>query len=103
MYTHIIDRSGLDDIVKITKDGRRVSRIEDLEERDFHRTDIVLLNDTRSGKEYVIHIRKNGTFAGDMWILDVLTDHEYDEVLMIRERMIFNANNHEAAMKLLVK
>ena len=98
-YTHIIDRSDLDEVLCYDP-VRKVSytRREELERRDWHRSDIVLVNGTRSGREYALYVSETG-FSGDLWILDMLTDEQYAEVNEIAGRMRHNARNFAPASK----
>jgi hypothetical protein len=105
VYRHIFDRSNLDEVVAIGKgpDGKmsdRITRRADLEKRGHGRSDIVLFNGTRSGREYALYVTATG-FAGDLAILDLLTDQEYNEVLGIAQRMRYNATIFPPASKLL--
>ena len=102
MYHHIIDRSDLDEVVAIKPgpDGYKLTRRQSLEREGMPRTDIVLVNGTRSGKQYCLFVRPEG-FAGDLWILDVLTDEEHDEVQAIAKRVRQNALDFSPAYKLL--
>lgn len=100
MYTHINDRSDLDQHVAYDpRTKHHTTRREDLERRDGHRTDVVLLNGCRSGREYTLHVDIDG-FSGDLWILDILTDAQYYEVLGIAERMRNNCHAFPPARKL---
>lgn len=101
MYRHINDRSNLDEVVCIKRDGTRVTLREDLATNMHRRTDIVLFNGTRSGHEYTLHVTADG-FAGDLWILDMLTDQEWQEVAGIAHRMRTNALETTFGYKLLV-
>lgn len=99
--THIFDRSNLDEIVMYNpKERRNVSRREDLTSHQYHRSDVVLLNCTRSGREYSLHVTETG-FAGDLWILDILTDVDHEEVTRIARRMRQNALEYPPASRLL--
>jgi hypothetical protein len=100
MLTHINDRSNLDEIVAITANNKQIIRRESLESTSFPRTDVVLINMTRNNKEYTLHVSQTG-FAGDVWILDILTDYEYDTVIKIGNRMRTNAIEFPPAMKLI--
>lgn len=102
MYTHIIDRSDLDEVVCIGTSGTKYTRLADL--RRFpavhHRRDVVLLNATRSKREYILQVTPTW-FSGDLWILDILTPEQYAEVLGIGERMRQNALDHPECRQLL--
>lgn len=104
MYIHINDRSKLDRIVCYdpTSD-KSFTLLEDLERHNstIIRTDIVLINDTRSHYEYSLHVTRMG-FAGDTWILDILSDRDYQYVQNIANAMRANAKAVPAARKLLV-
>lgn len=99
MYRHIFDRSNLDEVIAYGPNGP-ITRRKDLQTGMIPRTDIVLLNGTRSGDEYSLHVRMEG-FAGDVWILNILTDDEYDRVQKIADRMRKNALVFSPAWKLL--
>lgn len=101
MYRHINDRSRLDEVVCIKRDGTKVTLREDLASDMHRRTDIVLFNGTRSGREYTLHVTADG-FAGDLWMLDMLTDSEMVEVVGIAQRMRANAIETTFGYKLLV-
>lgn len=111
MYKFINDRSNLDDVVCIipsthpdnhTGNTIQLTRREDLKrEASWPRTDIVLISGTRSEKQYILDVTANG-FSGDLWILDILTEEEYDRVQDIATRMRTNARSFEPAGKLLV-
>jgi hypothetical protein len=99
----IIDRSDLDEIVSYNPDTkRRMTRLEDLQETPsrYHRRDIVLINCTRYDKQYILEVTKTG-FSGDLWILDILSDREHDEVISIANRMRRNASKHPVAAALI--
>ena len=101
--THIIDRSDLDEVVAIRFDGDKrieVTRRESLIEATMPRADIVLINCTRNNREYVLYARKEG-FAGDLWILDILTDEQHEQVQAIAARMRKNAEEFAPAWKLI--
>jgi hypothetical protein len=101
MYKHIFDRSNLDQNVAFNpKTKVHKTRRDELKEAMMPRADVVLLNGTRSGKEYALYVTKGG-YKGDTWILDVLTDEEYDQVEEIAERMRRNADEFPPAWKLL--
>jgi hypothetical protein len=101
MYLHIIDRSDLSEMV-----GDQ-TRLESLKDFPIQRTDIVLINGTVSRREYSLHVTSeldidNG-FAGDLWILDILTDRDYAKVQAIAHRMRANAKKYPEADALLVE
>lgn len=100
MYLHIIDRSDLDEIVQVGSKGR-VSRLELLRDFPIVRTDIVLINGTVSKREYSLHVTDTG-FAGDLWILDVLSDQQFCKVQAIAHKMRTNVKTHPEAEALLV-
>lgn len=102
MNLHINDRSDLDEVVAVTtKDGRKITRRMDLVAwTGCHRTDIVLINGTRTGLEHYLSVTKDG-FAGQLWILDILTDTQYEEVMRIAAKMRQNAIDFPPAGKLL--
>ena len=101
MYTHITDRSKLDEIVAIKPETKESwTRLQDLERLHYHRSDVVLLNDTRSGREYTLSVTAFG-FSGSLWILDILPEESFEEVMGIAERMRANALKYPAAKKLL--
>lgn len=102
---HIIDRSNLDEIVAIRPaDGENpreeFTRAQQLARHSYHRADVVLVNCTRTGAEYTLYVTKNG-YSGDMWILDILTDEEYEELERIAHKMRRNAIEYPPAAKLL--
>lgn len=101
MYIHINDRSNLDEVVSFHPATKhRTTRREDLEKRDFHRTDVVLINGTRNNKEYCLFVTYNG-FSGDIWILDILNEEQFEQVQEIARRMRWNAEDFEPARKLI--
>ena len=100
-YLHIFDRSDLDAVLCYDpKTQTSYTRREELERRDYHRNDIVLINGTRSGAQYSLEVTATG-FAGDRWILDILSPEQYDEVNAIAGRMRHNAMNFPPAAKYL--
>lgn len=100
MYTHINDRSNLDGVVARRISGP-ITRREDLAESHGHRTDVVLINGTRSGSEYSLSVGWQG-FKGDLWILDILTHEQYEQVQAIAKQMRLNAAHYPPAWKLLL-
>lgn len=113
MYVHIIDRGDLEEVVAIgfDKEGKRVevTRRADLARSLYLRSDIVLVNATRSGSEYVVYATADDPderdprigFTGDLEVLDWLTDDQYATVLDIANRMRTNAREFQPACKLL--
>src|SRR5688572_21981459 len=101
MYRHIIDRSNLDEVVAYNpKTKHSITRREDLESDLLPRSDIVLFNGTRSGKEYVLHVAEDG-YSGDIFLLDFLTDEELKRVHHIATLMRYNAEVFPPARKLI--
>ncbi len=103
MYKHIIDRGNLDDIVAYQpKTKRNITRREDLEEHPVGhpRADIVLINGTRNDKQYCLYVTHTG-YTGDLFILDFLTDKEFEQVEDIARRMRQNAIDFEPAERLI--
>ena len=97
----IFDRSDLDEVLCYDpKTKTSYTRREELERRDYHRADIVLVNGTSSGKQYVLLVKARG-FGGDTWLLDMLTPDQQDEVVGIAQRMRENAMNFPPAGKYL--
>lgn len=103
MYVHIIDRSDLEQVVSRGKDGSTTRR-EDLQmswdsagQRHVPRADVVLVNGTRSGKQYTVMVDRYAGFVGDLFILDFLSDKQYDQVVGIQQRMLRNADEFEPA------
>jgi hypothetical protein len=92
MLIHINDRGNLDDIVCITKDGIRQTRLEYLRQHEkmIVRSDIVLINCTNSGNEYTLHVTMNG-YSGNTWILDILSEDQFNKVCGIASKMRMNA------------
>ncbi len=120
MYKHIFDRSNLDEVIGVARAEKdrgkfttKVTRREDLAVTGMPRADIVLLNGTRSGKEYALyasgedpatsdhHPKRIPGFKGDTWILDILSDEEFAQVQGIAQRMRQNAKDYPPAWKLL--
>jgi hypothetical protein len=108
MYRFINDRSNLDEVVSIypkgSKDypeGHKTTRREELMKGGLPRADIVLFSGCRSEKQYCLYVTTEG-FTGDMWILDVLTDEEYEQVQVIAGKMRQNALEYLPAGKLIV-
>lgn len=103
MYRHIFDRSNLDEVVAYNpKTKSKTTRREDLERSPWGgRADIVLFNGTRSRAEYALYVTETG-FAGDLWILDMLSDEEYTNVQLIAETMRRNAREFPPAKALLM-
>lgn len=99
MYRFINDRSNLDEVIAKGKDGN-ITRRQQLENGGMPRSDVVLLTGTRSGQQHALYVRMEG-YAGDTWILDFLTDEEYDQVEEIADRMRQNARDFGPAWKLL--
>lgn len=101
-YRFINDRSDLDGKIAYQPQTKTyVTLREDLVRSSCPRTDVVLINATRSGKEYTLHVTDCG-FAGDAWILDILTPEEFNEVQRIASIMRMNAKMFPPAKKLLV-
>jgi hypothetical protein len=92
MLVHINDRGNLDNIVCVTKDGVRLTHLEYLRKHKGNvcRSDIVLINCTNSGSEYTLHVTMNG-YAGDTWILDILSEDQFNKVCGIASKMRMNA------------
>jgi hypothetical protein len=109
MYLFINDRSNLDEIVCLIPKGHKenptdktlqVSLREELNRREFHRNDIVLVNNTHSGREYCLYVTKDG-FCGDLLILDFLKRDELEKIEEIATKMRQNAIDFPPAEKLL--
>lgn len=101
MYLHIFDRSNLDEITAIFSDGKKQTRLEMLRTEPFiTRTDIVLMNGTNSGKEYCLYVTPTG-YSGDEFLLDVLSEGQFNQVAGIAERMRMNALTYPECQKLL--
>jgi hypothetical protein len=111
MHIFINDRSDLDKVVAVIPKGHpdnptgataTRTRREQLERypRGFPRQDVVLVSGTRSGKQYALYVTMTG-FAGDLWILDILSPEQHSEVEDIAYRMRVNADQFEPAMKLI--
>lgn len=100
MWIHINDRSALDAIVAKSP-SRTVTLREELERGQFcPRCDVVLVNGTRSGHEYALYVTETG-FAGNLSILDWLSDEQHLEVMRIATQMRVNAKEFAPAAKLL--
>lgn len=102
MYLHVFDRSDLDETVcyDIRAQVHRTRR-QQLELRAFHRNDIVLMNDTNSGREYALYVTPSG-YHGDMFLLDILSKEELLRVEVIARKMRQNAFDFPPARRLLV-
>lgn len=101
----IIDRSDLDEVIVIRQDGTRGTRREELEKFGWMRTDVCLFNGA-SGKQYILNVGTNvhtdHGYVGDLWLLEILTPVERDELDGIATRMRQNALDHHFAAKLVV-
>jgi hypothetical protein len=101
MNLFIFDRSDLDEVLCYDpKTKTSYTRREELERRDYHRADVVLANGTRSGAQYLLCVTATG-FAGDLWLLDILNDEEFERLNAIAGRMRHNAMNFPPASKYL--
>lgn len=109
-HIFINDRSDLDEIVCIIPRGHKnnqtdadikVTRREDLQRWSCPRADIVLWTG-RSGQQFALYATPNGHVTGDLFILELLSEAQYNEVMAIAQRMARNAEEFEPAAKLLV-
>jgi hypothetical protein len=101
VYQHINDRSNLDEVVAynpVTKE--RITRRMMLERSNYMRSDIVLFHGTRTGQQYCLYATESG-FAGDLCILDMLSDEDFRKVNEIADKMRENVKVFEPARKLL--
>lgn len=104
MYLHINDRSDLNEVVAIGRDetGKytvKKTRLQELRNGGYPRTDVVLMNATNSGREYTLHVSKDG-FIGDLFLLDVISEEQHFKLMAIANRMRKNAEDFVAARKL---
>jgi hypothetical protein len=107
MYIHINDRSDLDQVVAIRPGSRtenrptvQITRRQDLD-RDWHgRRDVVLINGTRSDRQYTLEVTPTG-FSGDLWILDILDEAQHTKLMLIAFKMRENALAWRPAEQLL--
>lgn len=102
MYTHVIDRSNLNEVVSIGFDGTKTTRRQQLERGDWMRTDVVLINGTRGDNQYLLFVTATG-FTGDMWILDILSDHDHAQLQSIAAKMRENATEFPPAAYLITR
>lgn len=101
MNIFINDRSNLDEVVSYNPATKvSTTRRAELAQRMLPRRDVVLINDTRSGQEYVLYVCHVG-YSGDLWILDMLSDEAREDVDAIAERMRYNLIDCPNAAKLL--
>jgi hypothetical protein len=113
MYLHIFDRSNLDEVVAIKpgNPSQNVTRRMDLERGVarggwYGRRDVVLMNGTNSGREYVLEVAEdpevNGCgFVGDLFLLDVISEIELGLLRGYADRMRQNARDFAPAKYLL--
>jgi len=108
-YLHVFDRSKLDEVSCVYPkghpkfpEGRSVTMREDLTENQymFRRRDVILMNGTRSGREYIVEVTPTG-FAGAVWLLDVISDADYNRLLAFAEKMRQNAKDFPPSAALL--
>jgi hypothetical protein len=103
MIIHIFDRSDLNEIIalKPLPNGGclKITRHEDLKE-GCPRNDVVLVNCTRNNKQYCVYVTPTG-YSGDLFVLEFLSDEQYNNLEGIAERMRANALNYEPAKKLI--
>lgn len=112
MNIFINDRSNLDEVVCIIPRGHvdnktdravSVTRREDLKRRPFiFRKDIVFVRTPRGG-QFFLEACENGGVTGHLWLLEILTPEQYDEVFRIAHRMARNVDECPDALKLLSK
>lgn len=106
MYLHLFDRSDLDEVVAIdprVTPARVITRRQDLaESKYYHRSDVVLMNCTNTGREYLLYVTADG-FSGDLFLLDVLSADQYAELMIFAAKMRSNALEYAPATKLLSK
>ena len=60
----------------------------------------MLINGTNSGREYTLHVTEDG-FSGPVWILDMLSAAQLDDLKGIACRMRENARQYPACQRLL--
>lgn len=70
------------------------------EETCITRTDIVLMNCTNSGKEYCLYVTPTG-YSGDEFLLDVLSEGQFNMVCAIAAKMRWNALTYPECEKYL--
>jgi len=102
MYLHIFDRSDLDQRVSFDPATRKHRTLrEELELRAFHRNDVVLMNNTNSGRDYTLYVTPTG-FYGDMFLRDVLSREQLRQVEDFARKMRRNAVDFPPARRLLI-
>jgi len=114
MNIFINDRSDLDEVIALIPVGHpanntgkcvQVTRREDLERQfnagHYPRRDVVLINGTHSKRQYVLEVKEGDGFVGDMWILDILSEHQFMTLMGIGQRMRQNAKDFAPAMLLI--
>lgn len=104
MNKHIIDRSNLDAVVSynLSTKTRKTLRDELALDKMHLRADIVLINGLRTGNQYCVYVSDSG-FQGDTFVLDFLTEDEFNKVNEIADRMRRNAIDYPPAQRLLVR
>jgi hypothetical protein len=101
MLIHINDRSDLEQQVSYNPKNRQFRTLrQELEASSYHRNDIVLVNCTRTGRQYTLHVTGTG-YAGDLFVLDFLNDEQHAQVEGIAARMRQNAVDFPPAVALL--
>lgn len=107
----INDRSNLDEVVAIIPVGHKdnatakaiqVTRREDLARSysRYRRRDVVLWTG-RSGRQYSLEVNHLGNLVGDLFLLEMLSDAQYNELRRIATQMALNARDFGPAYQLL--
>jgi hypothetical protein len=68
--------------------------------KNFFLAEKLVLTTDNISMQYALYVSMEG-FKGDTWILDILSDEEYEQVMAIAEKMRKNAMVFSPAFKLL--